>query len=324
VQIIRKRPGEPSTTQSVPSVVTIGNFDGMHLGHQALIRRCREIAAGCGSVPVSVVSFEPLPQALFRPHDPPARMSTVYQKLAQLQAAGVDQVWLMKFDTALSRLSAREFVTQVLVDGLAASHVVVGIDFRFGHGREGDVELLQTMGPELGFCVDIVPAVFLGDERISSSVIRRALATGQFDRTTAMLGRPFRMEGHVVMGRQLGRKLGYPTANLRIRARPSALQGIFAVYARSLDLLGDKTGVGSWMPCFSSIGIRPTIGGTEPLLEVHFFDYDGDLYGQRLVVEFVAKLRDEVHFAGLDELVAQMRRDETEARKILMESERPG
>ena len=138
-----------------------------------------------------------------------------------------------------------------------------------------------------------------------------------------MLGRPFRMEGHVVMGLQLGRKLGYPTANLRIRARPSALQGIFAVYARSLDLLGVKTGVGSWMPCFSSIGIRPTIGGTEPLLEVHFFDFDGDLYGQRLVVEFVAKLRDEVHFASIDDLVAQMHRDEVEARNILMESERP-
>jgi len=245
----------------------------------------------------------------------------VYQKLQQFQAEGVDRVWLLRFDVALSRLSAREFATQVLATGLAAIHVVVGADFRFGHRREGDTELLRSLGVELGFDVDIVPAVYLGDDRISSSAIRAALAAGELASAAAMLGRPFRMEGHVVMGRQLGRQLGYPTANLSIRARPSAIQGIFAVFAR---VAGRREhGDNSWMPAVSSIGMRPTIGATEPLLEVHIFDFDGDLYGQRLEVEFVAKLRDEAHFASMEQLVAQMRRDEIQARTILARSERP-
>lgn len=301
--------------------MTIGNFDGLHLGHQALIRRGRGLATGSESL--AVVTFEPLPQVLFQPQAAPPRLSTVYQKLQQFQAHDVDLVWLLRFDLALSRLTAREFATQVLATGLAAIQVVVGADFRFGHRREGDTDLLSSLGLELGFQVDIVPAVYRGKDRISSSAVRAALAAGELAAAAAMLGRPLRMEGHVVRGRQLGRQLGYPTANLRIRARPSAVGGVFAVFARACGRRGHGQGDKSWMPAVSSIGWRPTIGGTEPLLEVHIFDFDGDLYGQRLEVEFVAKLRDEAHFASMEQLVAQMRRDEIQARTILTRSEQP-
>jgi len=321
VQVNRNRPGDSRVTPGGRSVVTIGNFDGIHLGHQALIRRSRELASGSDSL--VVVTFEPLPQALFQPHAAPPRLSTVYQKLQQFQAAGVDRVWLMRFDLDLSRLSAQEFARQVLADGLAAKQVVVGPDFRFGYRREGDVARLRSLGEELGFGVDIVSAVFVGEQRVSSSAIRRALAAGSFADAAAMLGRPFRMEGHVVLGRRLGRKLGYPTANLRIRARPGAVQGIFAVFARIVNRPENRKETRPWMPAVCSMGLRPTIGGDEPLLEVHFFDFEADLYGQRLEVEFVAKLRDESRFDSLEQLVAQMRRDEAAARAILARSKPP-
>jgi riboflavin kinase/FMN adenylyltransferase len=319
VQVIRNKPGEPHTTSGTRSVVTIGNFDGIHLGHQALLRRGRELAAAGESL--AVVTFEPLPQVLFQPQSAPPRLTTVYQKLQQFRSAGADRVWLMRFDRALAGLSPREFAAQVLATGLAARQVVVGADFRFGHRRAGDVECLRGLGAELGFAVEVVPAVFLGEDRISSSAIRAMLALGEFASAVRMLGRAFRMEGHVVLGRQLGRQLGYPTANLRIRARPSAVQGVFAVFARTRGRSGRAHG--DWMPAVSSIGLRPTIGGTEPLLEVHVFDFEGDLYGQHLEVEFVAKLRDEAHFASVEQLVAQMRRDDAEARNILARSDRP-
>ena len=321
VQVIRNRPGEVKTAAGARSVVTIGNFDGIHLGHQALIRRGRELAGDGKSL--AVVTFEPLPQVFFQPQSAPPRVCTVYQKLERFQLEGVDKVWLMRFDSSLSRLTAREFASRVLADGLAATDIVVGADFRFGHRREGDTELLRSLGEELGFHLDIVPAVYLGEERISSSAIRAALASGSFASARAMLGRPFRMEGHVVLGRQLGRELGYPTANLRIRTRPCVLQGVFAVFARTVGGRGQGRNGRPWMPAVSSIGLRPTIGGKEPLLEVHVFDFEGDLYGQHLEVEFVAKLRDESHFAGIEQLVTQMRRDEAEARTILERTERP-
>ena len=317
MKVIRNRPGELSTTGFGRSVVTVGNFDGLHLGHQALLQRCRELANSSDAV--AVVTFEPLPEALFRPDAAPARLSTVRQKLSLLEAEQADLVWMMRFDDALSRMSARDFAHTVIAQGLAARHVVVGEDFHFGHRRTGDVNLLRALGQEFDFAVDTVAAVFLGDERVSSTAIRRALAAGEFARGAEMLGRPFRMEGRVVRGRQLGRRLGYPTANLRIRARPCPVQGIFAVFVQAGR---GPTGHG-WLPAVSSLGWRPTVDGEELLLEVHVFDFDGDLYGQRLEVEFVAKLRDESRFATLEELVAQMRRDEAEARNILANIERP-
>jgi riboflavin kinase/FMN adenylyltransferase len=293
--------------------VAIGNFDGVHLGHQALIESCRRFATG--GEQVAVVTFEPLPQAFFRPEHAPQRLSTVYGKLKLLRDAGVDLTWMMRFDRSLAGMDPQQFVQQVLVDSLQARHVAVGADFRFGHNRKGDVELLTSMGRETGFAVVTVPSVLNGGERVSSTDIRRLLSVGEFDAAAARLGRPFRMEGHVVRGAGLGRKLGYPTANLRIRSLPSPLGGVLAAWSRIAD--------GPWLPVVTNLGRRPVVGGSEPLLEVHFFDFDRDIYGKRLEVQFVAKLRDEMHFASIDELVERMRRDEKEARMILAKLEPP-
>jgi riboflavin kinase / FMN adenylyltransferase len=321
MEVLRNRPGQSRNSKWLSSVVTIGNLDGVHLGHRALLARCKKLAGK--NEAVSVVTFEPLPQAVFKPEAAPARLTTVYQKLEQLRAAGADCTWMLRFDAALAALPPGEFVTRVLVAGLGARCVVVGEDFRFGHRREGDVARLKTLGEELGFEVDTLPAVYLGAERISSSAIRSALAEGNLELAARMLGRPFRMEGHVVVGQQLGRKLGYPTANLRVRARPAAVQGVFAVYVRVPVYPGGLHGHHNWLPGVCSLGWRPTVGGLDPLLEVHLFDFKRDLYGQRLEVEFVAKLRDEAHFESIDTMVAQMRRDEAEARLILENTERP-
>jgi riboflavin kinase/FMN adenylyltransferase len=294
-------------------VVAIGNFDGLHLGHRALIQRCKDMR-GTGEV-IAVMSFEPLPQAFFRPEHAPARLSTVYQKLCLLAKAEVDLVWLMRFGRELASLTARQFVEQALVEGLNAGCVVVGEDFRFGRGREGDVATLRELGTEHGFAVSTVAAVEVDGQRISSSGIRKQLAAGDFRAAAKWLGRPFRMEGHVVRGAQLGRKLGFPTANLKIRAHPSPLQGVFAVFARAKG--------GRWLPAVSSLGWRPAVGGKEPLLEVHFFDFEKDLYGQRLEVQFVAKLRDELNFDSMDDLVDQMNRDAVQARAWLATTKTP-
>jgi len=315
VHLKRNRPGSSRSTPFCRSVVTIGNFDGVHRGHQALIQRARESVLP--DERLAVVTFEPLPQAFFRPEQAPARLSTVHQKLAMLKSRDVDLCWLMRFEQDLAQLDPVEFVRQVLVNELAVRHVVLGQDFRFGHKRAGNLDLLSSLGKAADYTVETLPPVLAGDLRISSTAIRQALSEGDFARAGNMLGRPFRMEGHVVQGQQLGRTLGYPTANLRIRAQPSPLQGIFVVYARICDGLTDGSSPGPWRPGVASLGRRPTVGGAELLLEVHLFDFAADLYGRRLEVEFVAKLRDELHFADVETLLLHMQRDEQQARRIL-------
>jgi riboflavin kinase/FMN adenylyltransferase len=315
MRVFRNSPGDlkPALKSDQSSVVAIGNFDGVHRGHQALIERCRDRAAEGDSI--AVITFEPLPQAFFRPEHSPARLTTVYQKLSCLKNAGVDLVWLMRFGVELSKLSASEFVAQALLSDLGAKCVVIGEDFHFGRGREGNASTLREFGAQMGFTVETVAAVECQGQRISSSGIREKLALGDFNAAAECLGRPFTMEGRVVPGAKLGRKLGYPTANLRVRARPCPLQGVFAVFARGTD--------GRWLPAVSNLGYRPVVGGREPLLEVHFFDFEKDLYGQRLEVQFVAKLRDELNFESIDELVDQMRADEAQARTCLAQATLP-
>lgn len=293
--------------------MTIGNFDGLHRGHLELLEICHGLATG--GEQLAVVTFEPLPTASFTPEKAPGRLTTVYRKLAHLRALDVNLVWMMRFDDTFARLSAQEFVSRVLVDGLNAKAVVVGHDFRFGRGKEGNIEMLRALGQEFGFRVVIVPPVSLNGERISSSGVRERLSAGDFEAAAECLGRPFRMGGHVVHGQALGRKLGYPTANLRIRSEPSPLTGVMATWARING--------GPWLPSVSNLGRRPAVGGGEPLLEVHFFDFDEDIYGQRLDVQFVAKLRDELHFDSLDALVEQMKKDDKAARDILAATDRP-
>jgi riboflavin kinase/FMN adenylyltransferase len=290
-------------------VVCIGAFDGLHLGHQALVERATARACDLG-LPAVAVSFEPLPREFFAKDAKPPRLMLPRAKLEGLYALGCDSVGLLRFNAKLASMPAEDFVRDVLVDRLSAREVWVGPQFRFGKGRMGDIDLLQAMGEANGFTAHTIEPVHCGDgERVSSTRIRTALTAGDFDTATGLLGRPYAIGGHVVHGKQLGRTLGYPTANLRYGGKTPALRGIYATWVHGV---ADHP----W-PSVASFGTRPTVDGIEPLLEAHLFDFDGDLYGRRIEVEFVAHLRDEEKFADLDALVVQMRLDDARARAIL-------
>lgn len=289
------------------SVLAIGAFDGVHRGHRALLDAAR-VDADERQLPLVALSFEPLPRQYFAGRSAVIRLSTPRQKICGLLAVA-DSVGLLRFNRALASMSAEDFIASVLVGQLGAHSVWVGPDFRFGRDRAGDLETLRREGERLGFAVHAIQTAHENGERISSSAIRNALASGHLDVAARLLGRPFRMSGHVVHGQKMGRKLGYPTANLPILHGRAPLGGIFAVRVHGRDL--------DAMPGVASLGTRPTVGGVEPILEAHLFDYDGDLYGQRIDVEFVEFLREEAKFDDLDALVAQMHRDAAHARAIL-------
>jgi len=236
----------------------------------------------------------------------------VREKIERIGEAGIDRLLLLRFNAALAAMEAEDFVTRVLRERCGAREIWVGADFRFGHARRGDVALLKALGARDGFAVETLPDVTLDGERVSSSAIRAHLAKGEFAAASRLLGRAFSIGGHVVRGAQLGRKLGYPTANVRLGRRVSPVGGIFAVRVHGIERRA--------MPGVASLGVRPTVNGTEPLLEAHLFDFDGDLYGRRIDVEFVAKLRDEAKFADLDTMVRQIDRDAAEARAILADA----
>lgn len=291
------------------SVVAIGAFDGLHRGHQALLSTVAERAAALACAPVAV-SFEPLPRAYFS-REPVARLSSVREKLQGFAAAGMARTLLLRFNTGLTGMSAEDFVRRVLAERLAAREVWVGGDFRFGHKRVGDVALLERMGGELGFATRTMPPVSLDGARVSATRVRGLLAAGEFAGAAPLLGRPFVIEGRVERGNQLGRTLGFPTANIHLGRRVSPVQGVFAVRVG----LGESSC--SW-PGVASLGVRPTVNQVvQPLLEVHLFDFDGDLYGRRMAVELVAKLRDEQKFDGLEALTRQMQLDARLARELL-------
>ncbi|MCG6118472.1 MAG: bifunctional riboflavin kinase/FAD synthetase [Aquimonas sp.] len=291
------------------SIVCVGAFDGLHLGHRALLSEgvARARAAGLEAV---ALSFEPLPREFFGGAQPPARLQLPRARFEGLAALGCDLVGLLRFNRRLASMSAEDFVREVLVGRLNAREVWVGPDFCFGRGRAGDVALLRRMGSELGFVthsLDIVTCV--DGERVSSSRIRDALSAGALELAGSLLGRPYSVSARVVRGRQLGRQLGYPTANQRFGHCVPALWGVYAVRVRGI---GEAVLAG-----VANLGRRPVVQGREPLLETHIFDFSGDLYGRRLSIEFVAKLRDELSFPDLPALVAQMDRDAARAREIL-------
>ena len=290
------------------SVVCIGAFDGLHIGHRALVGRAVSRARALG-VSAVALSFEPLPREFFAGGASPPRLQLPRMKLAELRSLGVDRVGLLRFNAALAGLSAEDFVQRVLVDRLYAREVWVGPDFRFGRGRAGHLALLQRMGAELGFVADTIAPVELDGAPVSSTRIRAALQSGDFATATRLLGKPYSIAGRVVYGKQLGRTLGYPTANLRFAGKTPALRGIYATWVHGV-------GPAPWSSV-SSFGTRPTVDGKEPLLEAHLFDFDGDLYGKLIEIEFVARLRDEEKFPDLPTLVAQMDRDATQARRIM-------
>ena len=290
------------------SVVCIGAFDGVHCGHRALLGRVRERADALG-VQAIAVSFEPIPREYFARSTPVPRLDNVRGKIQQIRDSAMDKLLLMRFNAALTAMPAEAFVEQILINRLEAQEIWVGADFRFGHGRQGDIGLLREMGQSHRFRAEVFSEFTLDDVRVRSSAIRDLLAAGEFEIAARLLGRPFRIGGHVVYGQQLGRKLGYPTANIRLGRRTSPINGIFAVRVH-----GVSAGA---LPGVASLGVRPTVNGVEPLLEAHLFDFDGDLYGRRIDVEFVAKLRDEEKFSTLEAMVEQIDLDAAEARQLL-------
>jgi riboflavin kinase/FMN adenylyltransferase len=286
-----------------PVALTIGNFDGVHRGHQAMLARLAE-AADDLELPPAVLTFEPHPREFFAPASAPPRLSTLRAKLDALRAYGVETVYVARFDAAMAALEPEDFVREVLEQGLRAHWVLVGDDFRFGRQRRGDLALLRSVAR--GFSVETMPTDCVDGERVSSTAVRRALAAGDVERAATLLGRPYTLSGHVAHGDKRGRSLGFPTANIALRRTP-ALWGIFTVRVHGL---GERPRQG-----VASLGVRPTVASDgRPLLEVFVLDFDGELYGRRITVEFLHKLRDEARYPDLDALTRQIRADVADAR----------
>lgn len=286
-----------------PVALTIGNFDGVHRGHQAMLARLIEAAEDL-RLPPAVLTFDPHPREFFSPSSAPPRLSTLRSKLALFRAYGVATTFVARFDARLASRTADEFVTQILERQLHVRWLLVGEDFRFGRGRMGDLAFLRSAARE--FSVEAMGTVAVDGQRASSTAVRNALAAGDLALAAALLGRNYTLTGHVAHGKKLGRSLGFPTMNLPLR-HPPALTGIFAVRVHGLG--------GTPRAGVASVGVRPTIrAGGEPIAEVFVFDFDQATYGRRITVEFLHKLRDEARFPDLDALRQQMIRDVADAR----------
>jgi riboflavin kinase/FMN adenylyltransferase len=290
-------------------VATIGNFDGVHLGHQAVFRRLCTIGREFGR-PATVVTFEPQPMEYFVPAAAPARLTRFREKVAAIRRTGVDRLLVLEFGPRLAAMSAEAFVEELLVGRLGVEHLFVGDDFRFGQGRRGDAALLREAGLRHGFGVDSLDTVAHAEARISSSRIRAALSEGDFASAAACLGRPYAICGRVVHGDKRGRGIGFPTANVDLHRRVSPVRGVFAVRVGGIDAAA--------LPGVANVGTRPTVdGGARDRLEVHLFDFARDVYGAHVEVEFVRKIREERRFPSFEELRRQIGQDAAEARGIL-------
>jgi riboflavin kinase/FMN adenylyltransferase len=287
-------------------VVTIGGFDGIHLGHRALIERMRAHGRRL-KLPSMLVSFEPLPREVLFPDDPPERLTNFRERWRLLSDTGLERLCLLTFSQRLRRIPGEQFMRWL--QAARARVVVIGHDFRFGAGGEANAQWCARQSASFGFEVDVVEAIALDGMRVSSRRVREALRFGDFMEARRLLGRPYRMRGRVRHGNRLGRTLGFPTANLAVKRRRVAMTGVFAVRVHG-------EGLNAW-PGIANLGTRPVIDGTHMLLEAHLFDYTGDLYGREVEVEFVSRLRDELKFASLDDMVQQMHRDAEQARRQL-------
>jgi riboflavin kinase/FMN adenylyltransferase len=299
------------TTKHRGCVVTIGNFDGVHKGHQVLLSQVKERAMRLG-VPSMVITFEPQPMEFFAKERSVARLTRCREKFFQLAQWGIDKVLIIRFNAEFAALSAEAFAENLLGKQLGIKEVIVGHDFHFGRGRQGDVSLLKKAAARLGFVVDTIPNNVLDGERISSTRVRQALYVADLALTEKLLGRPYSMKGRVVYGDQRGRVLGFPTANIYLHRHVSPILGIYVV---RLHGIGNKP-----LPGVANIGVRPTIGtDSRTLLEVHVFNFNQTIYGRQVCVEFCKKLRDEERFANLDLLKEQMLIDAEQARMYFIE-----
>ncbi len=291
----------PSLTSSV---VTIGNFDGMHLGHQQLIQQARLIANDLDA-PLVALTFDPNPVAFFNPDKPHLQLQRLSEQYWSMEQVGVDILWSLRFNEEIAQLSATDFVTQFLVAQLHARVVVIGDDFRFGAKRQGDEALLRQLGQKYEFEVYALPSIKQAQKRISSSRVRNALSNGDMALAQQLLGRPYSMTSRVVYGDQRGREWGFPTANLPVGRLCSPVTGIFAVNVIGEDFKAHGV---------ASVGFRPVFAVKKPLLEVFILDFDRDIYGQRLRVEFLHKIREEQNFKSVEDLISRIQEDVCDAR----------
>ena len=293
-------------------VVVLGNFDGIHRGHQAVIGAAAEDARRL-DVPLVVLTFEPHPRSFFAPHDPPFRLTPYRSKAFLLEALGVDVLVVLTFDRAMSHLSAEDFIQQILLDALSPRQITVGFDFRYGHRRAGDVEMLQRAGEPAGIAIEVVQPVGSADgETYSSTRIREHLVGGKPGHAAALLGRPFEIEGRVQPGDQRGRTIGFPTANVELGEYLRPARGVYAVRAG----LGEDAAV-EWFDGVANLGNRPTVDGTRLLFEIHLFNFDRDIYGRNIRAALIEFIRPELKFDGLDALKDQIARDCAAAKRIL-------
>lgn len=300
------------------AVLALGNFDGVHLGHQAVIRQAAEIAEA-HKAPLGVLTFEPHPRSFFRPQDPVFRLTPFRIKTRHLQALGVQFLYELAFDAEMAARTAENFVEEVLVAGLGIAHVVVGYDFCFGKGRAGNASLLTQFGGRHGFGVTSVAAAKAGDgPAYSSTLVREQLKEGDPAAAAATLGRPWEIEGRVEHGDKRGRLLGFPTANIALGEFMEPKLGVYAVMAAD-----DSSETPDWIAGVANLGMRPTVGGTRVQLEVHLFDFSGDLYGKHLRVALIDFIRPEMKFNGLDALKAQIAADSADARRRLKDYQGP-
>jgi riboflavin kinase/FMN adenylyltransferase len=308
MRLVRHLADLPYPELETGSVVTIGAYDGLHLGHQQLLERVMHVAGDTGLTAV-VMSFEPTPKEFFGGDRPPARLMRFREKFEGLAACGIDLFYCPRFAASMRDIPAPDFIRRILVHGLNARYLVVGDDFHFARRREGTIAQLNAVASVLEYDVEQVPSVVVNGVRVSSTAIRDALERGDMKVASKLLGRPYRMSGKIVKGNRVGRTLGYPTANVDLRRRQSAVMGIFAVRVHGLQ--------GGPHDAVASVGSRPTFDGTKPILEVHIFDFDRDIYGEYIHVDFIAWLRAQVKFDVVEDLVAQMDVDADNAKSAL-------
>jgi len=299
-----------------PVALTIGNFDGVHLGHQAMLAKLRA-AASSRDLPACVMTFEPHPREFFAPDQAPVRLTTLREKCELLAKHGVDRVQVCRFNFALAQVTAQEFIERLLVRSLGVRWLQVGDDFRFGARRAGDLSMLKAFAPRHGYEVEPMPTVTLDGVRVSSTAVRDALAAGDVAQAQRLLGRPYSISGRVVRGDQLGRKLGFPTANVQMRHNRPPLCGIFAVEFHRAD--------GSVLRGVASLGVRPTVKaiGAAPVLEVYLFDFSAEIYGEPVRVEFLHKFRDEAKYVDIDTLQRQIAQDVADAKDFFARRDSP-
>jgi riboflavin kinase/FMN adenylyltransferase len=287
-------------------VLSIGNFDGVHRGHQALLAKLTAKSRATG-LPSAVLTFEPHPREYFTHENRPIRLTSLREKILRIADQGVDRLYIGRFNARFAALTAEQFIEDILIRGLCARHLMIGDDFRFGKGRQGDFAMLEAAGRSVGFSVEAMHTLVHEGERVSSSAVRAALAEGDMPHAARLLGRPYSISGRVMHGDKIGRSIGFPTANIQLKHRSPPLMGIYTV---SVEGLADKP----W-PGVASVGVRPTINDAgRPTLEVHLFDWTAECYGAHLKVNFLAKQRDEERYDTLDALTAQIARDADQAR----------